>query len=332
MEVSKTLILSKKEIQSFLNMEKTFEVVEKVFKAWGEKNLIMPAKVTLNLGEYPKQPLHTGWMNAMPAYIGFSDYAGIKWVGGFKDNYKRGLPYIMGSLILNNPESGEVLSFMDASCITELRTGAATGVAVKYLSKENEKVLGVIGAGVQGRRNLEAIKLVRDIKEVKVTDIRKEVAEEYAKEMGNKLSVRVKAVKTNEEVCKNADIIVTVTMADEPLVMKRWLKPGVLIISLGSYQELEEPIPLSSKKLIVDSWEQAMHRGELVKLVSMGKINQKNIYAELGEIVAHKKLGRENDTEIICVCLIGLGCHDIAVAGYVYEEAKRKNLGEYVEI
>jgi len=313
-------------------MDKTLELVERTFRAWGEKHVIMPAKITLDLGKFSKKPDYTGWMNAMPAYVGFSDYLGIKWAGGFEGNYKRGLPYVMRSLILNNPRTGEVLSFMDASYITDLRTGAATGVAAKYLAKENAEVFGIIGTGVQAHRSLQATKLVRDIREVKATDIREGAAEAYAKEIVRKMGIRAQHVKTYREVCKHSDIVVTATAADEALVMKRWLKPGALVISLGSYQEFEESIPLDSHKLVVDSWEQSMHRGELAKLVHNGRMSRRDIYAELGEVVANKKLGRENHREIICACLIGLGCCDVAVAGYVYEEAKRKNLGTYVEL
>lgn len=313
-------LISQNEIKKSLTMKKTLELVEKVYAAHGKNQVVMPSKITLDLGESTEWPPYGGSYNAMPAYLGEDfDMSGIKWVWGFNDNYKKGIPYISAVIILNDPRTGEVLSIMDGGYITDMRTGASTGVAAKYLLSKNAKNVGIIGAGVQGRMNLRAINQVMNIENVFVADIRKDAREKFVQEMSEELNLKITAVESNKEACINSDAIITVTIANEPLVMKEWLKKGCTVFSLGSFQELDENIPLSADKLVVDSWSQNAHRGELLKLVQAGKITEKNIHAEIPEIVVGQKNGRENDDEIICACIIGMGSTDIGIAGELYK-------------
>lgn len=318
------MLISQQDIKAKLDMKKTIDIVERVYKAHGNNQVLMPSKITLDLGESNDWPPYGGSYNAMPAYLGKGfDTSGIKWVWGFSDNPKKGLPYIGGTILINDPRNGEQLAIMDGSYITDIRTGAATGVTARYLARKDSKVVGIIGAGVQGRMNLRAVKEVLDIEKAYVADIREEAAVRFALEMSKELDIEVTAKRINREVSEDADIIITVTIANEPLVMNEWLKEGVLVVSVGSFQELDEQIPLSAGKLVVDSWAQNSHRGELLKLVQTGKITEKNIYAELPDIVAGLKKGRENDREKICACLIGMGSTDIGIAGTLYEEFKK---------
>jgi len=315
-------LISKSDIQAVLDMNKTIEIVEKVYAAHGNNHINMPAKITLDTGEGNDWPPYGGSYNAMPAYIGEDiDISGIKWVWGFNDNAKKGIPYIGGVIILNEARTGEVLAIMDGSYITDIRTGASAGVAAKYLAKKDAQTAGIIGAGVQGRMNARAIaKSCADLKEIKVSDIRWDAAVKCAEELNAELDVKVTPVKTNEECCKDSDLIITVTIADEPLVMYDWLKPGCTVLSLGSFQELDEDIPLKCDKLVVDSWAQNAHRGELAKLAHAGRITEENIHAEMPEIVTGQKTGRTDDEEIICASIIGMGSTDIGTAGYLYNE------------
>lgn len=313
-------LISQQEIKEKLNMKKALELVEKVYAAHGNNHVVMPSKITLDLGESTDWPPYGGSYNAMPAYLGEGfDMSGIKWVWGFNDNYKKGIPYISAVIILNDPRTGEVLSIMDGGYITDIRTGASSGVAAKYLVSKKAKNVGIIGAGIQGRMNLRAINEVMDIEHVIVSDVRKEAAIKFAEEMSEELKLKITAVNSNEEACVNSDIIITVTIANEPLVMKEWLKKGCTVLSLGSFQELDENIPLKADKLIVDNWEQNSHRGELLKLVKSGKITKNNIHAEIPEIVVGRKTGRENDDEIICACIIGMGSTDVGIASELYK-------------
>lgn len=313
-------LISKDDVKEKLTMKKTIELVEKVYTAHGNNHVVMPSKITLDLGESTDWPPYGGSYNAMPAYLGEDfDMAGIKWVWGFNDNFKKGIPYISGVIILNDPRTGEVLSIMDGGYITDIRTGAATGVSAKYLISKKAKNVGIIGAGVQGRMNLRAMNEVMNIEHVYISDIRKEASEKFAKEMSEELGLKITAADCNKEACIESDVIITVTIANEALVMKEWLKKGCTVFSVGSFQELDEKIPLTADKLVVDNWGQNAHRGELVKLVKAGKITEKNIYAEIPEIIVEKKAGRENDDEIICASVIGMGSTDIGIASELFK-------------
>ncbi len=319
-------LISREEIKSVLSMKTTMELVESVYLEHGKNQVLMPSKVTLDTGEGNDWPPYGGSYNAMPAYIGGeTDSSGIKWVWGFEDNYKQNIPYIGGVIILNERKTGEILAIMDGSYITDIRTGASAGVAAKYLAKNNSKILTIIGAGVQGRTNAQAIAEALEIEEIRVYDVREDVATRYAKEVSDELDVAVRVCDTLETACRDSDIIVTVTIADEPLVMYEWLKKGATVLSLGSFQELDENIPLNCSKLVVDSWEQNAHRGELLKLVDAGKITEKNIHAEMQDIVIGKKPARENDEEIICACIIGMGSTDIGIAANLYKRNFENN-------
>lgn len=322
---SEVLLVSQEDVKKHLDMKRTIEVVEKVYKAHGENQVNMPSKITLDLGESNDWPPYGGSYNAMPAYLGGDfDISGIKWVWGFEDNPKKGLPYIGGTILLNDPRTGEQLAIMDGSYITDIRTGATAGVAAKHLAKKDSKEVAIIGAGVVGRMSLLAICELFDIKKARVSDIREESSIKFSQEMEIKTGVEVISAKSNMDAVMDADIIVTATIANEPLVMNEWLKEGALVISLGSFQELDENIPLKTNKLIVDNWEQNAHRGELLKLVKEGKVTEDNIYAEMPEILVGGKAGRENDSEKICASIIGMGSVDIGIAGEINKEVQNK--------
>ncbi|NHM32449.1 ornithine cyclodeaminase family protein [Neobacillus terrae] len=322
------MLISQNQVKNALSMERIIDIVEQIFSVHGNDQVLMPSKITLDLGEGNEWPPYGGSFNAMPAYIGKEmDISGIKWVCGFEGNRAKGLPYISGTILLNDPRTGELLALMDGSYITDYRTGAATGVAVKYLAKKDASVVGIIGAGIQARTNLVAIAAVAPIQKAKIIDINKEVASAFAEEMSKELNIEVVVADTNQEVVEESDIIVTVTTANTPLVMKEWLQEGSLVISVGSFQELDETIPLTADKLVVDHWEQNTHRGELTKLIEAGHLTEKNLYAELPEIVTNRKKGRENEKEIICACLIGIGSTDIGIANEIYKDIKKS--GEF---
>lgn len=314
-------LISRKDVMERLTIDDALRIMEKVYAAHGNSQVLMPSKITLDLGEGNDWPPYGGSYNAMPAYIGEElDMSGIKWVWGFNDNPKKGLPYISAVIILNDPHTGEVLSIMDGSYITDVRTGASAGVAAKYLKSSKAKSISIIGAGVIGRMSLRAISRVMEISEVRVKDLLPKASEKYANELSNELNVKVIPVESNEEACLNSDIVVTATIADEPLVMKDWLKKGCTVLSLGSFQELDENILLSADKLIVDNWSQNAHRGELRKLVGEGRITEGSVFAEMPELVTGRKIARYDDDEIICACIIGMGSTDIGVAGELYRK------------
>jgi alanine dehydrogenase len=322
-----TLLITQEQVKSLLDMPSTIRIVEEVYRSHGRNKVLMPPKITLDLGEGRPWPPYKGYMNAMPAYLGDADIAGIKWAGGFQENWKTGLPFITAMILLINPKNGVFVAVMDGAYITALRTGAASAVCAKYLARKDSSVLGIIGAGVQGRTHLRALLHLFKLKDVRVIDVKEGVAEAYAREMKVETGLKILPKKSYREVVDGADIICTVTTGDEPMVRKEWLKKGSLVISAGSYQELDPKVVLSSNKIVVDSWDQTSHRGELARLVEAGKLGEKNIHAEIGEILAGKKKGREREGEDILAIPIGLGSLDIGCAFEVYRRALERKVG-----
>jgi ornithine cyclodeaminase/alanine dehydrogenase len=322
-----TRLITQEQVKSLLDMPSAIRVVEKVYRAHGRDEVVMPPKITLDLGEGRPWPPYKGYMNAMPAYLGDADAAGIKWAGGFQENYKIGLPFITAMILLINPKNGVFVAIMDGAHITGLRTGAASAVCAKVLARKDSSVVGIIGAGLQGRMHLRALNHLFKLKEVRVTDIQEGAAENYSREMKAETGLNILSKKSYQEVVEGADIVCTVTTGDEPMVRREWLKKGSLVISAGSYQELDPGVVLSADKIVVDSWAQTSHRGELARLVETGRLGEKNIHAEIGEILAGKKKGRERDDENILAVPIGLGSLDIGCAFEVYQKAVKKGIG-----
>jgi ornithine cyclodeaminase len=175
-----------------------------------------------------------------------------------------------------------------------------------------------------------AIKAVLpSVKLLKGYDIRREASDQFASWVSEELGIEGKAVETAREAVEDSDIVVTVTVADEPIVKDAWLKKGSLFAHVGSYQEEEEEVIYHSDKIVVDLWEEVLHRGTplLAKLYKAGRIKSEKIYANIGEIIRGKKSGRTNKSERIFFSPLGLGSEDVAVGTLVYREAKRRGLG-----
>ena len=298
-------------------MSEVLKAVENAFELKARGKAIMPPKLYLDL------PQHQGNFRAMPAYI--NGIAGIKWVSVYPNNSNYNLPTVMATIVLNDPNTGCPLAFMDGTYITSVRTGAAGGVAVKYLARKDSTIIGMVGAGIQAKAQLMAIaEVVSKIEEVKVFDVYKEVSQKYIKEMNAKLGLNLRVVETIEEVTE-ADIVVTTTPSTKPVIMNNHIKPGTHINAIGAdakgKQELEASILLKAK-VVVDDVEQASHSGEINVPLAEGLIKIEQIYGTLGEVVANMKKGRENNEEITIFDSTGLAIQDLICAKLVYEKAK----------
>lgn len=314
-----TLLISQDDVRRVINMEAVLEIVELVFRAHGQGQVVMPPKITLDMRSMGIE----GWHNAMPAYIHPLGVAGIKWAGGYARNPSTfGLPYVMGVIILQDPTTGYPLAVLDGTHITNLRTGAVAGVCAKYYGRQRAQVVTFVGAGTQARFALEAMMRTVNIMEVRVYDIDLEKAVVYAHDARRRYGVKAFACSSPQEAVDGADTVVTVTYADEPIVKGEWLKQGCTVLSMGSYQELDDDAVMSADKIVVDSWDQCAHRGELKRFAEAGRLTRKEIFAEIGETVAGIRPGRETDKERILVVPIGLGSHDIAVAKVVYDKIR----------
>jgi len=320
------LVLSERETEEIgLSWKEAIQGVEDMFRAHGLGRVAVPAKVNVDTnltGRFRAQG------NAMPSYIEDLEVYGIKWITFNFENPKMGLPGIMATIQINDPRSGTPLAILGGGWITAMRTGAVSAVSCKYLARAGSGRLAIIGAGTQGRFQLLAIKEVLKLSEVRVFDISEATKSEYVKRMTEKTGLRIAGSDSVEEAVKDADVVITVTTADEPLVKERWLKDqGTLLLSLGSYQEFDYPSIRRADKIVVDHLEQTLHRGNLAKWILKGMLSERDVYGTLGEIVAGKIPGRTNDRENIFCVPIGMGCDDLALAYRVWQKAKATGRG-----
>ncbi len=326
-----TLILTQGDLQGLVTMREVVETVEKVFKGHGQGRVVMPPKMTLDLGETGNWPNYRAGINAMPAYVGALDVAGIKWAGVFQQNAEKGLPSVVATIILNDPHTGLVLSVMEGAWITALRTGAATAVGAKYLAQAGADTVAIIGAGTQGRYQLRALASVFTLKEVKVYDIRKEASTSYVEEMSQELDLHIRPQTNLKDAVTGADIVVTCTMTREPFLNGEWLGAGSFVSALGSFEEIYDNVVLQADKIVVDNLAQSQHRGSLAKKFERSVLKVEDVYGELGDIVAATKVGRANDKEKILLEPVGMGSEDIAVASLLYQRAQERGIGLKVD-
>ena len=324
MATQKMLYLSKKDVEKVdLPMDVIIEALDEAFKEKGLGKIEMP----------PKPGIHTqpdAFIHAMPAYIPSLGSAGIKWVSGYPENYKRNLPYINGLLILNDPETGIPLSVMDCIWITAMRTGAATAVAAKYMANMESKTVGILGCGVQGRTNLKALKVIMpELRDVKAYDISGDAANKYAKEMRKETGLNISIVGNSKEAVEDSDILVTtgpILKNPNPAIEGEWLKPGVFASPVDFDSYFKKSAFESCDKFVTDDKDQYLYYKSLGYFQHVSEI-----YADLGEIAAELKPGREKRDEKIICSNLGLAMDDMATAIKIYKKAIENNIGIWLE-
>lgn len=304
--------------------------MEKAFKAKGLGKVQMPPKSYIFFQKYE------GDFRVMPAYVESLSAAGVKIVNVHpKNRVKYGLPTVMALIVLLDPKTGAPLSVMDGTVITNIRTGAAGAVAAKYLARKNSKIVGLVGAGVQARTQLEALAEVFEIEEARVNDVSMREARRFAEEMEKRAGVRIKVERETRSAVEGSDIVVTTTPSRRPIVFDEWISPGMHINAIGAdapgKEELDPKI-LKRAKVVVDDIQQAIHSGEVNVPLSKGEIARGDIYGELGEIVTGKKPGRVSEDEITVFDSTGLAVQDIATDWVVYRKALRKGIGKKIEL
>jgi ornithine cyclodeaminase/alanine dehydrogenase-like protein (mu-crystallin family) len=324
MSSHKILYLSQSEVAGVnLEMATIIQLLEAAFANKGAGKVEMP----------PKPGIHTmpdAFIHAMPAYIPGLRSAGIKWVSGYPENFKRGLPYITGLLILNDVETGLPYAMMDCAWITAYRTGAATGLAAKYLARPESKVAGILACGVQGRTNLLALKELFPLERVYAYDILPEVQERYVREMSAQLGIDVFGVQHPRQAVEPCDLVVTsgpILKHPSPSIEKDWLQPGAFgsAVDFDSYWTPEALAQMD--RISTDDHAQFQYYH------SVGYFQHTPApYADLGEIVAGLMPGRQSAAERTLAINLGLALDDMAVAPEIYRRAKEMGLGTWLEL
>jgi ornithine cyclodeaminase len=280
----------------------------------------------------PKAGVH-GHFNVLRGAIGAPvDLAGVKIVGDYVDNYRRGLPSEMAVLTLFDPATGMPKAILDATSITEMRTGAVTALGAKHLARKDSKVLGHIGARGTAYWNVRLLDKLFDFDEIRVHSRRKDSREEFAARLSRGLGKEVRALDTWEETVRGADILVEASRLTkpEPLLKTEWIKPGAFVVPYGTMSAVELSLTDIMAKLVVDDWGQckAGPFGALRAHVEAGKLSEATLHAELGQIVAGLKPGRERDDETILLWHRGLSLSDIALGHALLEKSARTGIGQ----
>jgi len=325
MKRSELLYLSRADVEEVsLTMAEVIQALEVAYREKGEGRVEMP----------PKPGIHPGsvdnFIHAMPAYIPAQGSAGVKWVSGFPGNQKRGLPYITGLVILNDPETGLPVSVMDCVWITAMRTGAATAVAAKYLARPESSVVGMLGCGVQGRSNVEALSVPFPLKRVMAYDMDGEVARRYAEEMGARLGLDITAVESPRQAVTGCDIVVTagpILKTPHRTIQADWLDQGSFA-SLVDFDSYWHPDAMRQvRKFCTDDVPQLRHYQTIGYFQDIPPV-----YADLGELATGQKPGRETPAELTMTANLGLALDGMAIAVLIYRRAVQKGIGTWLPL
>ena len=345
-----TLLLKESEIKELSDMKEVIGYVETAYSFHAKRKVQMPAKKYLFFKKFE------GDLRIMPCFIRGLDQAGVKNVNVHPNNSRKfNLPTVMGLIELVDPETGFPIAVMDGTWITNMRTGAAGGVATKYLARDDSEVLGLVGAGMQAFTQLMAINEVMDIKEVKVSCRTCTHRANFAKMITDNIGIKATAVDTIKEAVVGSDVISTLIQSDTtvvppvtheksppvslitgarvPVIKRKWVADGTHINAMGAdapgKQELESHL-MEKAKIIIDCWDQASHSGEINIPVHEGLIRKSDIYAKIGDIVNGDKPGRESDEEITVFDSTGLAVQDIVTAWNIYQKAMEKRIGQKI--
>ncbi len=314
------LYLSRAEVQAVdLTMAEIIEVLETAFREKGAGRVEMP----------PKPGIHPGggdnFIHAMPAYIPALGSAGLKWVSGFPDNARLGLPYISGLLVLNDADTGLPVAVMDCIWITAMRTGAASALSARYLARPDAASMGVLGCGVQGRTHVEAMKVLFPLSRVKAYDVDPAAAEAFAKEVAARFDLDVTVVERPQEAVSGCDIVVTagpIQKKPHRTIRAGWLGEGAFA-SLVDFDSYWHPDAMrEAAKFCTDDLAQIRYYREVGFFQDIPPI-----HADLGQLVSGQKAGRETPAERTMTANLGLALEDMAVAPLIYRRARERGIG-----
>jgi ornithine cyclodeaminase/alanine dehydrogenase-like protein (mu-crystallin family) len=317
-----TLLLSESEVKSILTMPLALEAVENSFQRLADGSALLHSRARL----------HTpgkSYLHYMAAADATSGYMGLKIYTSSKD----GLRFL---ILLFSVESGDLVAQIEADYVGQMRTGAASGVATKFVARANAKTVGIIGAGLQARTQLEAISLTRKIENVRAFSRDPQRRETFASEMSTILKIPVVAVPTAEQAVRDLDIVVTSTTSTNPVVEGRWLTPGTHINAIGANfpqkHELDAEAIRRCDVITADSREQSkLESGDLIQMYGDDQRRWTNVI-NFAEIVSGKTPGRTNDQQITLFKSNGIAVEDIVVAGRIYEIAKEKRMGRQLTL
>jgi len=324
-------LLFEPEIRGLIGPKEAIREVREAFAKLARGEAVLPGVIGIDI------PEHRAEVHVKGAYLKGAPYYSIKEAAGSWNNPAKGLPIGSGLVLVFDAETTFPRAILfDNGYLTDLRTGAAGAVAADLLAKRDIDRVGMVGVGYQGRYQLEALLQVRAPDRVIAVARDEAKVSAYCREMEAKHGVPVVPAKTVEQAVRGSDLVVTSTPATAPIVRADWVGPGMHITAVGSdgpdKQELEVAVLAKADKVVADRLEQCAALGEIHHALVAGALRREDVYAELGEIAAGIKRGRESDEEITIADLTGVGVQDAAVANLVVREATRRGLGKVLEI
>jgi ornithine cyclodeaminase/alanine dehydrogenase-like protein (mu-crystallin family) len=324
MKNRKIRCLSAEDVEKTLSMAEAIRAVKEAFLQLSSGQAIVPLRTPVELTD------RSGGALFMPVYLPGSEQIGLKAVSVFPENPRKKLPVIHALFLIMDGRNGRPLAVMDGESLTALRTGAASGLATDLLARREARIAAVIGAGVQGRTQLEAICAVRPIEQAYAIDLDQDKAEAFAREMSDRLALPVAAAEATGALPR-CDVLCTATPATRPVFSDHLLKSGAHINAVGSYQPEMCEIPrdtVARARVIVDSRAACMaEAGDLLQPIEAGLIDENHIHAEIGEIAAGTSEGRASEEQITLFKSVGNAAQDLAAASRALAQAEQLGLG-----
>ncbi len=324
-----TLLLTRSDVAGLLDLPGCIAAVEKVYRLHAEGKVAPPGILGM--------PVEGGGFHIKAATMpGAPSYFAAKTNANFPGNPKaHDLPTIQGAILLFDATKGCLLAIMDSAEVTALRTGATTAVAAKYLAKQSASTLTLVGCGTQAGAQLRAVSTVRKLRRVLVSDIDPGRAARFAEQHGNALRIKIEPVSDLPGAIAASDICITCTPSRRFIVNRDWVPPGCLVAAVGADNEHKQeidPALFRSARVVVDSIEQCAAIGDLHHAIDCGAFTRDEVHAELGEIVARRKPGRQSETETILFDSSGVALGDVAAAALVYERAVELGGGAFIRL
>ncbi|WP_454813995.1 ectoine utilization protein EutC [Labrys neptuniae] len=305
------------------------DCVERAFLALATEVVAMPPILRLDI------PEHRGEVDVKTAYIPGVEGFAIKISPGFFDNPQLGLPSLNGLMVLLSSRTGLVEALLlDNGYLTQIRTAAAGAVAARHLARPDARIAAIIGAGEQARLQLEALRLVRPISEARLWARNAAKAATAAQDLSQRLGIPVVPASSVEGACAGADVIITTTPAETPVLKAEWLSPGQHVTAMGSDSEHKnevDPAVFRKAFYVADSLAQTRRLGELAHAIKAGTVGADAVFAELGHVIAGTAKGRRSDADITLCDLTGTGVQDTAIATLAFQRAAAAGAGQTFE-
>lgn len=325
------IILTRKELRNLLSMEEVIRALEEGFLSYARGKTVVPVRLPVEVKRYK------GICLLMPSVQEEPDGLGVKVVSVYPENPKRNLPTIHSTYIFCDPQTGALLSLMEGAMLTGLRTGGASGLASRFLARNDSKTLGIFGAGVQSGFQLEAMRVVLpSLKRVYVFDMDRERTDRFIKNMAGDGGIELKKAKDPAQLVRESDVIITATTSPTPVFDGKLLKPGTHINAIGGFtpttRELDEET-IRRSKIVVDTYEGCLSEaGEILIPMGKGLFSKEQIHSDLAGLVSKKQTGREGPEEITLFKSVGTALEDLVVARLAYQKALKKGVGQSFEL